>query len=179
MPDKHQTTCDAVLRTFLRMKSASGILRLSTGFTMLSPLVACLLVLLAAGCATRPGTATALQDLQGTWKGVVVGEKSPDQYTIKIVGNSFHFHRDADFWFGTTIVLPEGTEPQQLHATIRRCAEGQENSLGKVVVAIFKIVDGTLTLAARGDGSDEVPKVFDDPDDKGLTRYELRKVRDL
>lgn len=46
-----------------------------------------------------------------------------------------------------------------------------------VVVAIFKIEDGILTLAARGDGGEDTPKVFDDPEDKGLTRYELRRVQ--
>ena len=107
----------------------------------------------------------------------MVGDKSHEKIIITITGNSFHFHRDTNFWFATTITLPTGTDPRQLHATIKDCAPGQENSVGKVVVAIFKIEDGTLTLAARGDGDEETPKSFEAAEDKGLTRYELRKVQ--
>ena len=106
-----------------------------------------------------------------------MGDKSDNKYTIAITGHSFHFHRDSNFWFATTITLPTGTDPRQLHATIKDCAPGQENSVGKVVVAIFKIEDGTLTLAAIGDGHEETPKSFEAAEDKGLTRYELRKVQ--
>ena len=107
----------------------------------------------------------------------MVGDKSNDKYIITITGNSFHFHRDSNFWFATTITLRVDTDPRQLHATIKDCARGQENSVGKVVVAIFKIEDGSLTLAARGDGGEETPKSFEATEDKGLTRYELRKVQ--
>lgn len=107
----------------------------------------------------------------------MVSEKSDDKYTITIKGDSFHFHRDTNFWFETKITLPAGTDPQQLHATIKGCAPGQENSLGNMVVAIFKIEDGTLTLAARGDGSDDTPKSFEATEDKGLTRYAFRRVK--
>lgn len=128
----------------------------------------------AKGVVDQPANAE-LQLLQGTWEGVVAGDKSDDKYTITITGNSFHFHRDSKFWFATTITLPAGTDPRQLHATIKNCAPGQENSVGKVVVAIYKIEDGTLTLAATGD--EETPKSFEAAEEKGLTRYELRKVQ--
>jgi uncharacterized protein (TIGR03067 family) len=106
-----------------------------------------------------------------------VGDKSEDKYTITITGNSLHFRRDAKFWFATTITLPAGKDPRQLHATIKDCAPGQESSVGKVVVAIYKIEDGKLTLAAIGDGDEETPKSFEAAEEKGLTRYELRKVQ--
>src|SRR3954454_9553330 len=85
----------------------------------------------AKSAANQP-TAVELQRLQGTWEGVVAGDKSDDKYTITSSGNSFHFHRDSKFWFATTIALPAGTEPRQLHATIKKSAPGQENSIGKV-----------------------------------------------
>ena len=107
----------------------------------------------------------------------MVGDESHNKYTITISGNSFHFHRDADFWFATTITLPAGTDPRQLHATIDDSAPGQESSVGEVVVAIYKIEDGTLTLVARGDGGDETPTSFEGTEDRGLTRYELRKAQ--
>jgi uncharacterized protein (TIGR03067 family) len=128
-----------------------------------------------AGELTAKGPADVeLQRLQGTWEGVVAGDKSDDKYTITISGNSFHFHRDPKFWFATTIILPAGTDPRQLHATIKDCATGQESSVGKVVVAIYKIEDGTLTLAATS--GEEMPKSFEAAEDQGLTRYVLRKV---
>jgi uncharacterized protein (TIGR03067 family) len=158
-------------------------LKRALGFTMLSVLMPCLLLGLQAGCKTNPPTAAELQRLQGTWEGFALGQETPggpfvksaDTITITVTGNSFHFHRDTNFWFETTITLPAGTAPQQLHATIKGNVESQgSNAIGKVVVAIFKIEDGTLTLAARGDGSEETPISFED---EKVTRYELRKVQ--
>jgi len=124
-------------------------------------------------------TNAELQLLQGTWEGAVAGDKSQERITITITGNSLHFHRDTNFWFDTTITLPAGTDPKQLYATIKGCPTSQADSIGKVVGAIFKIEDGTLTLATGGsDSSPEgTPKSFEAPEDKGLTRYELRKVQ--
>src|SRR3954452_5410208 len=147
-------------------------LRRTPGFMVVSSFMPCLLLCLQAACAPDPPTASELQRLQGTWEGVVVGDKSDDKYTITITGNSLHFHRDSKFWFATTITLPAGTDPRQLHATIRDGAPGQESSVGKVVVAIYKIEDGKLTLVAIGDGEEEAPKTFEAAEDKGLTRYE-------
>ena len=127
--------------------------------------------------AANQPTAVEMQLLQGTWEGVTVGDQSHQKITITITRNSLHFHRDTNFWFETAITLPAGTGPRQLHATIKDCASGQESSVGKVVVAIYKIEDGKLTLAALGDGDEETPKSFEAAEDKGLTRYELRKVQ--
>jgi uncharacterized protein (TIGR03067 family) len=131
----------------------------------------------AKGAANQP-TNAELQLLQGTWEGVMVGNKY-EKITITINGNSFHFHRHTNFWFETTITLPAGTDPKQLYATIKGCPPSQADSIGKVVGAIFKIEDGTLTLATGGrDSSPEgTPKSFEAIEDKGLTRYELRKVQ--
>jgi uncharacterized protein (TIGR03067 family) len=132
----------------------------------------------AKGAANQP-TAVELQLLQGTWEGVEVSQEGAEKITITMTGNSFHFHRDTNFWFETTITLPAGTDPKQLHATIKGCPPSQADSIGKVVGAIFKIEDGTLTLATGGtDSSPEgTPKSFEATEDKGLTRYELRKVQ--
>jgi uncharacterized protein (TIGR03067 family) len=129
----------------------------------------------AKGAANQP-IAVELQLLQGTWEGVVVGDESHQKITITITGNSLHFHRDTNFWFETTIALPAGTDPKQLHATIKDCPPPAD-SIGKVVGAIFKIEDGTLTLATSGGSAEETPKSFEATEDKGLTRYELRKVQ--
>jgi uncharacterized protein (TIGR03067 family) len=126
----------------------------------------------AKGAADQP-TAVELQLLQGTWEGVLVGDNAQQKITITITGNSLHFHRDTNFWFETTITLPAGKDPKQLHATIKGCPPSQADSIGQVVRAFFKIEDGTLTLATIGDDAEETPKSFE----AAGTRYELRKVQ--
>ena len=129
-----------------------------------------------AKCAANQPTAVELQLLQGTWEGVAVGDESQKKITITITGNSLHFHRDANFWFETTITLPAGTDPRQLHATIINSSP-PTSGIGQVVQAIFKIEDETLTLATGGDGDEETPKSFEATEDKGVTRYKLRKIQ--
>lgn len=130
----------------------------------------------AKGAADQP-VIVELEPLQGTWEGVMVGQEKDGGITIKVIGDSLHFHRDKDFWFKTTFALPVGKDPRQLHATIKECAPGQESSVGKVVVALYKIEDGTLTLVALGDGDEETPKSFAAAEARGMPRYELRKVQ--
>ena len=132
-----------------------------------------------AKCVVNQPTNAELQLLQGTWEGVLVGDESHENITITITGSSLHFHRDTNFWFETTITLPAGTDPKQLYATIKGCPPSQASSIGKVVGAIFKIEDGTLTLATGGsDSSPEgTPKSFEATEDQGPTRYELRKIQ--
>jgi uncharacterized protein (TIGR03067 family) len=126
-------------------------------------------------CAANQPAAAELKLLQGTWEGVTVGDPSKKQITITITGNSLHFHRDAKFWFETTITLPAGTNPQQLHATIKDSAPPKD-AVGKVVRAIFKIEEETLTLATGGDGDEGTPKSFEATEGQGPARYELRKI---
>ena len=126
-----------------------------------------------AKCAANQPIAVELQLLQGTWEGDLVGDMAHQKITITITGNSFHFHRDTNFWFETTITLPAGKNPKQLHATIKGCPPSQADSIGKVVRAFFKIEDGILTLATIGEDAEETPKSFE----AAPNRYELRKVQ--
>ncbi len=107
----------------------------------------------------------------------MVGHEKDGSLTITVTGNSLHFNRDTNFWFETTFTLPIGTDPKQLHATINKCAPGQDSSVGEVVVAIYKIEDGTLTLAPIGEGDDATPKSFEAIEERGLTRYKLQKAQ--
>jgi len=125
----------------------------------------------AKSAADQP-TAAALQLLQGKWEGVLVGDEAHQKVTITITGNSLHFHRDTKFWFETTIALPAGKDPKQLHATIKGSPSSQGVGIGQVVRAFFKIEDGTLTLATIDDDAEETPKSFE----AAGNRYELRKV---
>jgi uncharacterized protein (TIGR03067 family) len=147
------------------------------------------LILIADGAEESPRapkrTVAELKRLQGTWEGVEsplssqFQESAPaDKITITITGNSLHFHRDKDFWFKTTFTLPAGTDPQQLHATIKSGPEAWD-AVGQVVYNIFKIEDETLTLAgipSRDKGPPKSSRVFNF-EDKTEFRYELRKVQ--
>jgi uncharacterized protein (TIGR03067 family) len=128
-----------------------------------------------AKCVTNQPVAAELQALQGTWAGVMVGNESGGKIAITIAGNRFYFYRDANFWFDTTIMLPAGKDPKQLHATIKGAPRGQADSVGKVVGAIFKIEDATLTIVASG-SLEEMPKSFEASETQNLSRYELRKA---
>lgn len=139
-------------------------------FTVVSLLMPCLFLCLQAGCTTCPPTthsptASELQHLQGHWE----GDGAAGKCSITITGNSLHFYARTDFWFKTTFALPAGTDLQQLHATIKDSSP-PTNGIGQVVVAIFKIEEGTLTLAVDGD---EPPKAF--PGASSL--YTLKKVQ--
>jgi len=132
-------------------------------FTVVS--LPCLLTCLQAAGTSHPVTASELQRLQGYWE----GDGAAGKCSITITNNSLHFYARTDFWFKTTFALPAGTDPQQLHATIKESAP-PTNGIGNVVLAIFKIEDGTLTLAVEGE---EPPKTFDG----ASSRYVLKKVQ--
>ena len=108
----------------------------------------------------------------------MVGQEKDGKITITITGNSLHFHRDSNFWFETTITLPAGPGPKLLHATIKHSA-APEDSNGKVVLAIYKIEDGTLTLAGirTPDSEDGLPKSFENVKETMSGRFELRKAQ--
>ena len=142
-------------------------LKKSLGVTVLPLLMPCVFVGLLAGCATHPPIAAELKPLQGYWEGEGAGGKC----SITITGNSLHYRAGTN-WFETTFTLPAGTDPRQLHATIKDCSPPTNNSVGKMVFAIFKIEDGTLTLA-EDDMSDEPPKTFS----TNSSCYHLKKVQ--
>lgn len=132
-------------------------------------------VALLSACQSTPTpTAAQLKRLQGHW----VGVGSQSNTSITITGNSLHYHSGTDFWFKTTFTLPAGTDPQQLRATIRDCGGEPPKPIGKVVLTIFKIEDGTLTLANYGDlDADEPPKAPKSFADERNQLTVLRKVQ--
>lgn len=112
------------------------------------------LVALLTACQSTPTrTAVELDRLQGYWEGEGAGGKC----SITITGNSLYY-RAGTTWYETTFTLPAGTDPQQLHATIKDCGPSKD-AIGTVVFVIFKIEDGILTLTTYG-SPDEPPKTF-------------------
>ena len=138
--------------------------------------VVCLVAFFIANAAEQPianAKCAALPLLQGAWEGVLVGDKLQKKVTVTVAGNSLRFHRDRNFWFETTVILPADKDPRQLHATITGRSSSQPVDVGRVVRALFKIEDETLTMATIGDDPEETPKSFEALG----TRYELRKVQ--
>jgi uncharacterized protein (TIGR03067 family) len=118
-----------------------------------------------AGCQGTPSIAAELRPLQGHWEGEGAGGKC----TIVITGDSLRYCAGTTC-YETTFTLPPGTNPQQLHATIKGSSPPSNDVIGKMVFAIFKIEDGTLTLAVGG--ADEAPKTFDE----ATAEYVVRQV---
>src|SRR5688572_27095254 len=118
--------------------------KMALAVTTLSILMPCGLFCTQAAGPTDQPTAAELQPLQGTWEWFMAGNEADGKITITITSNSHRFHRDTDFWYETTFTLP-ATYPPQLHATIKDCPEPCDE-IGKVVFAIFKVEDETLTL---------------------------------
>ena len=144
----------------------NATLKGALAFTLVSSLMPCPLLGQQASDTTDSSTESELERLQGYWE----GDGAAGQCSITIKGSSLRFYAREDFWFETTFVLPAGTNPQQLHATIRDSSPPKDG-VGQVVVAIFQIVDNELILAVN-DGSEEPPKSIAD----ASSRYRLRKV---
>ena len=161
-------------------------LKKPTGFTAFVLLLLSLLLGLQAGCTAKRPANAALQRLQGTWEGFGLARETPGgpyvkggtKITITIAGHSLYFYERSNFWYDTTFTLPAGNDPQQLHATIKRSAEG-EDSTGKEVIAFYNIKDGALNLGGIRDKDSTLPwpKSFDAAEDTMTGRYELRKVQ--
>jgi hypothetical protein len=98
--------------------------------------------------------------------------------SITITGNSLHFQGlKPTERYDTTFTLPAGTDPQQLHATIKD-GPGPE-AIGKVVFAILKIENGTLTLAGISASALQSPGPSGQAgfENNSMFRYDLRKVQ--
>lgn len=128
-------------------------------------LVPCMLLGVQASSTTPRQSDSELERLQGEWK----GEGPPGEIAITISGDTLLFHVRPDFWYETTFTLMADTAPSQLHATITDSAPPVKD-VGVVVYAIFKIEDGTLTLAV--DEPDAAPLSFS----AASSRYVLKKT---
>lgn len=126
-----------------------------------------------AAAETVQKLSAELQSLQGTWKGHMVGEEKSGEVILTVKGNSLHFHRDAGFWYKTTLEVPEGKKPPEFRATIKESPES--GSIGEVVRAVFEVKDETLKLGTIGD--DEVTTATSLEKSNG--RYQFLKAPDV
>jgi hypothetical protein len=145
------------------------ILKGALGIAALFLLMPGVLIHAQAAGTTNQATAAELQRLQGAWEGFLVGEESAGKITITFTGNSLRFQGlNTNEWYVASFTLPAGTNPQQLRATITNCQ--RTNDIGTVVGAVFKIVDGSLTLAVVPDKDEESPK---SPGESGPPLFEI------
>jgi uncharacterized protein (TIGR03067 family) len=128
--------------------------------------------LFVAGCSTpsksNPAAAAPAKSapsksrstsLEGAWRGTEVTPGQQGVASLTISGQSLEFHgADASDWCKGTFILRENTDPKQLVGTITDCSS--TDVIGKMVYAIYKIDDGTLTITGSAPGDANVPAAF-------------------
>jgi uncharacterized protein (TIGR03067 family) len=121
-------------------------------------IILCSVGLLASACS-KSHKADSLT-LQGTWSGHQVGHEAQGLHSLVLDGAKFEYQgAKPDDWEKATFSLREDTSPKQLDAVVTDCPA--PDFVGKTVHMIYKIDDGTLTLAANKPGNLEAPPGFD------------------
>lgn len=107
--------------------------------------------------------APELQPLQGSWEGVESGREADGKCTLTVSGDTFHFvGAIKGEWYNATVTITPGAGPKQLQCLITDCPA--PDVVGKTVMAIFRIVEGALTVVGHPPGMDEAPKDFQGDD---------------
>ena len=100
--------------------------------------------------------------LQGKWSGQEVGDKSLGTPSLTLDGTNCEFHGSyLKEWYKATYSLREDARPKQIEAVITECPVPQY--VGQTVHGIYKLENGTFTLAVNPLGSSETPTNFDSP----------------
>ena len=114
--------------------------------------------LLTHGCGSSEETPASDQELlQGAWTGK--GEGMDEEFIITFSGSNFELKMtDSDMFYKGTFVLNEEVTPKQGDFTIQDCF--MEEYKGTVAKGIYKIENGTFTLAGQEPGVDARPTEF-------------------
>jgi uncharacterized protein (TIGR03067 family) len=123
------------------------------------------MLIAASGCSPshQPDSVT----LQGTWKGQQADADAGDSPSIVFTGTNLEFRASTNEWYKATFTLHEDTNPRQLVVVITDCPFSQ--FVGKSANAIYRIENGTLTIAGNAPGNPAVPAAFDMPGARQLT----------
>jgi uncharacterized protein (TIGR03067 family) len=118
----------------------------------------------AIGCSKKdkPGSAVKsdLATLQKSWHGEESGTTTKGTNSLVFSGNTLEFHgANSQEWYKGTFILHEDTTPKQMIVTITDCPAPQY--IGKTANAIYRIENGTLTIAANEPGNQAMPAAFD------------------
>tara|TARA_R110002049_G_scaffold185580_3_gene353791 strand:- start:11269 stop:11700 length:432 start_codon:yes stop_codon:yes gene_type:complete len=111
----------------------------------------------------------ALEQLQGTWIGVVAEDEDGGKAILTIEGNRIDFQRDqSPEWYKGEIELGSDNEkPRKLFGTIKECPV--KDLIGKVSNGIYKIENDSLTITAAAPGSGVEPQDFGDKNCRTLS----------
>jgi len=115
------------------------------------------LLLALWGCSTLHKS--DLRALQGTWTGRELGvtPEAPRQIVFK--GDRLEYRGAvSNDWGNGTFTLHEELQPKQLIVVVTEC--GIPQYLGKTSYLLYKIENGTLTLAATEPGATVAPANF-------------------
>jgi uncharacterized protein (TIGR03067 family) len=130
------------------------------------------LLFAAIGCSKQDKPAVAaksdLATLQKTWHGEEGGGAAGATNSLVLSGNNLEFHgANPQEWYKGTFTLREDTTPKQMIVVITDCPAPQY--VGKTANAIYRIENGTLTIAGNEPGNPAVPASFDAPGTRMLT----------
>ena len=126
----------------------------------------------SAGWAAKSDMAiTAKSDLaaiQKSWRGQEGAGAAARTNSLVLSGNNLDFHgANPQEWYKGTFTLHEDTTPKQMIVVITDCAAPQY--VGKTANAIYKIENGTLTIAGNEPGNPAMPAAFDAPGTEVMT----------
>jgi len=132
--------------------------------------VLCGAAIFMTGCSTLKKS--DLTAVQGTWKGRIVQGEPAHECSIVISGTNYDFHdiTDPNVWYKGTFSLREDTTPRQYIAVVNECPFPQY--VGKTSMAIYRLENGTLTIAGNEPGIATAPAAFDAPE---AARMELKR----
>lgn len=115
-------------------------------------------ILLSSGC--NSSTSPDLSALQGTWSGTPKGQTSPCKLVIS--GQNLHIEGlEGGTWYDATLSLEPGSTPKKLSARVTKSSV--DKHVGKVAGFLYRLENGTLTLAVLPPGQSSYPQSFEDP----------------
>jgi uncharacterized protein (TIGR03067 family) len=113
----------------------------------------------AAGCCSTCKSKSS-DSLQGKWSGHETGNSGT--CTLAISGNKLDYQgAQSGDWCKGTFTLNQDASPKQLVGVITDCES--TDAVGKVINAIYKIENGTLTVCGNSPGDVDMPASFNAP----------------
>jgi uncharacterized protein (TIGR03067 family) len=126
--------------------------------TIMFAMLVAVLVGLSA-CSKQSGSKPDSAVIQGNWEGKEDPAKPSESLVLS--GNTLEFHgSNPQEWYKGTFVLHEDANPKQMIITITDCPFPKY--VGKVANAIYRVENGTLTIAGNEPGKPNMPTGFDD-----------------
>ena len=128
--------------------------------------------ILMCGCGSKEEKLLSdLDKLQGTWVGVEVGREG--EVTMIFSGDTIDFKGAVpQEWYKGTAVINSEMMPKQADFTITECA--LPDYVGKVSKAIYKLGEGTLTMAGSEPGVESYPGDFGTPAGTRVFKFTLQ-----